>query len=222
MCRKRFVEITSKNMFIVIDGIDGSWKTTQIQRVRLALEAKWKTVKLYNFPQYGKSSAYFVEKYLAWEYGNNLDPKLSSLFYALDRFDGKKNLEDDIKNFDYILSDRYVSANMIHQGGKIEDKKSRDDFFEWIDNLEHHICQIPKPDRVLFLHVSPKMSEQLVEKRWDKKDIHEQDSNHTQNAYASALSLSSLYDNWTEISCENKGGMKSKEEITEMILNEIL
>ena len=209
-------------MFIVIDGIDGSGKTTQIERVRLALEAKWKTVKLYNFPQYGKSSAFFVEKYLAWEYGDNLSPKLASLFYALDRFDGKKDLEQDIKNFDYILSDRYVSANMIHQWGKIADQESRDDFFAWVDNLEHDICTIPRPDKVLFLHVSPEVSRSLVSKRWDKKDIHEQDDNHTENAYQSALSLSSLYDNWTEIVCEESGKMLSEVEITDMILQEIL
>ena len=155
-------------MFIVIDGIDGSGKTTQIQRVKTALESKWKTVKLYNFPQYWKPSAYFVEKYLAWEYGDNLDPKLSSLFYALDRFDGKKDLEQDIESFDYILSDRYVSANMIHQWGKIQDIKERNNFFEWINNLEHDICNIPHPDKVLFLHVSPETSEKLVSKRWVK------------------------------------------------------
>jgi len=209
-------------MFVVIDGIDGSWKTTQIERVRLALEAQWKTVKLYNFPQYGKSSAYFVEKYLSWEYGQDINPKLSSLFYALDRFDGKKTLESDIETFDYILSDRYVSANMIHQWWKIQDPKLRWEFFQWINNLEHDICGIPKPDKVLFLRVSPELSRKLVSKRWDKKDIHEENSLHTENAYASALSLSSLYDNWIQISCESSGEMLDKEIITDMILQEIL
>jgi len=209
-------------MFIVIDGIDGSWKTTQIERVRLALEAKWKTVKLYNFPQYGKPSAFFVEKYLAWEYGSNLDPKLSSLFYALDRFDGKQELERDLEKFDYILSDRYVSANMIHQWGKIKDKEKRNEFFEWINNLEHDICSIPKPDRVLFQHVSPETSRKLVSKRWDTKDIHEVDNTHTENAYESALSLSSLYDNWTEILCEESGKILWEGIITNIILDQIL
>jgi len=209
-------------MFIVIDGIDGSWKTTQIQRVKKALESEWKTVKLYNFPQYGSQSAYFVEKYLAWDYGNDLSPKLSSLFYALDRFDGKKDLEQDIKDFDFILSDRYVSANMIHQGGKIKDTSERNEFFEWINDLEHNICSIPHPDKVLFLHVSPEMSQRLVSKRWDKKDIHESDTSHTKNAYQSALSLADLYDNWVEIVCEQSGNMLSEEAITEMILKEIL
>ncbi len=209
-------------MFVVIDGIDGSGKTTQIERVRLALEAKWKTVKLYNFPQYGKSSAYFVEKYLWGEYGNNLDPKLSSLFYALDRFDGKQVLESDIDNYDYILSDRYVSANMIHQWWKIQDTEARNDFFQWVHNLEHDICNLPKPNKVLFLRVSPDMSNKLVEKRWDKRDIHESDTTHTENAYQSALSLSSMHDNWTEIPCEKSGKMLTKETITDMILKEIL
>ncbi len=208
-------------MFVVIDGIDGSWKTTQIQAVKAALESEWKTVKLYNFPQYGKPSAFFAEQYLAGVYGNDLSPKLSSLFYALDRFDGKQDLKQDLQDYDFILSDRYVSANMIHQWGKIQDSEERAEFFAWINDLEHNICQIPEPDKVLFLHVSPDVSQKLVEKRWDTKDIHEQDTSHTQNAYQSALSLSSLYENWTEIICENDSGMKSKQEITSMILKEI-
>jgi len=68
-----------------------------------------------DFPRYGEPSSYFVQKYLNGEYGDSIDAKASSLFYALDRFDALRGKDNDLKNYDYILSNRYVSSNMVHQ-----------------------------------------------------------------------------------------------------------
>jgi dTMP kinase len=70
-----------------------------------------------------------------------------------------------MKEYDYILSNRYVSANMIHQAGKISDIKEKEEFLEWLSDLEYNIFGIPKPDKTIFLNVSPQMSQMLVLKK---------------------------------------------------------
>ena len=84
------------------------------------------------------------------------------MFYAIDRFDDSFNLREDFKNYDYVISNRYVSANMIHQAGKISDKQERDEFLDWLEELEYGIFGIPRPDKTIFLNVSPEMSQKLV------------------------------------------------------------
>lgn len=128
-----------------------------------------KKVLLLDYPRYGEKSAYFVEKYLNGGYGKNVSAKLASLFFALDRFDDNQDFSQKITEYDYIISNRYVSANMIHQTGKITDPDKRREFLDWIDDLEYKICGIPRPDIVIFLDVPPDVSQKLVEKK-DKRD----------------------------------------------------
>ncbi|MDR1944587.1 MAG: hypothetical protein LBQ59_00415 [Candidatus Peribacteria bacterium] len=91
------------------------------------------------------------------------------MFYAIDRFDDSFTLKEDLKKYDYIVSNRYVSANMIHQAGKIKDKKEREEFLDWLGELEFNIFEIPKPDKVIFLNVTPEMSQKLVLEKDSRK-----------------------------------------------------
>ncbi|MCP4523973.1 MAG: deoxynucleoside kinase [Candidatus Gracilibacteria bacterium] len=216
-------------MFIVIDGIDGSGKGTQISLVAKALEEEGKRVKILDFPRYGEKSAFMVEKYLNGDYGKEVGAKLASIFYAVDRFESYQTGKQDLKNYDYILSNRYVSANMIHQAGKISEKNERENFLEWISDLEYNIFGIPKPDKTIFLNVSPEMSQKLVLKKAEreylkggkKMDLHEEDVDHLKNAHASALEIVSQNADWIQIDCEKNNIMRNIEDITQDILHEI-
>ncbi len=217
-------------MFVVIDGIDGSWKWTQISLVAEQLEKKWKKVKILDFPRYWETSAFMVEKYLNGEYGNEISAKQASIFYAVDRFQSYHDNKNDIQNYDYILSNRYVSANMIHQAGKISDEGEKNDFLNWLEDLEYNIFGIPKPDKTIFLNVSPQMSQKLVLKKaereylkwWKKMDLHEEDTNHLKNAHASAMKIVQNNPDWVKIDCEDNQEMRKISQITQDILNEIL
>lgn len=217
-------------MFVVIDGIDGSGKWTQISLVAEQLEKKWKKVKILDFPRYWETSAFMVEKYLNGEYGNDISAKQASIFYAVDRFQSYHDTKNDIQNYDYILSNRYVSANMIHQAGKISDEDEKNDFLTWLEDLEYNIFWIPKADKTIFLNVSPQMSQKLVLKKaereylkWGKKmDLHEEDTNHLKNAHASAMKIVQNNLDWVKIDCEKNGEMREISEITKNILDEIL
>jgi dTMP kinase len=114
-----------------------------------------------------------------------------------------------MKEYDYIISNRYVSASMMHLAGKIKDSTERRDFVFWLSDLEYNIFQIPKPDKVLFLDVPPDVSQRLVEtkekreyiKNGETKDLHEADENHLINAYSAAQEVLEYFPNWEKIEC---------------------
>lgn len=217
-------------MFIVIDGIDWSWKWTQVELISNYLKEIWKNVLVLDFPRYGKKSAFMVEKYLNWEYWKDISAKKASIFFAIDRFEAMKDLEKDFYSYDFILSNRYVSANMIHQAWKIRDDEERKEFLDWLQDLEYNIFWIPKPDKTIFLNVSPEMSQKLVLKKlnreylkwWKKMDLHEEDKDHLIFAHKSAMEIVKNNPNWVKIDCQKWDEMKSIEEITKEILSEIL
>ena len=216
-------------MFVVMDWLDASGKWTQVKLLEENLKKLGKKVKVLDYPRYGEKSAFFVEKYLNWIYGKNVSAKQASIFYALDRFDDSFNLRTDFETYDFVISNRYVSANMIHQTGKLVDEAERDEFLEWLEDLEFNIFNIPRPDKVIFLNVTPETSQKLVLKKeereylkdWKKMDLHEEDKNHLTNAYNAAMQVIKKYD-WIKIDCEFEWNMRSIEEINDEILKHIL
>lgn len=217
-------------MFIVIDWIDWSWKWTQVQLLKEYFTKSWKKVKILDYPRYGNPSAFFVEKYLNWEYWKNVSAKLASIFYALDRYDSSFDLRKDFEDYDYIISNRYVSASMIHQAWKIEDEKEAKIFLDWLYDLEYNIFGIPKPDKVIFLNVTPDISQKLVLKKeereylkwWKKMDLHEEDKNHLTNARNKAMKVVEMYNDWVKIDCVENWDILPIDVITQKILKEIL
>ena len=215
-------------MFLVLDWLDGSGKWTQTKLVSEALISMWKKVLVLDYPRYGEGSCYFVEKYLNGAYGE-VNAKAASIFYALDRFEDSFNFKERQKEYDYIISNRYVSANMIHHGGKIDDKKKRIKFMKWLYKLEYKIFGIPKPDKVFFLDVPPEVSQKLVEKKEARayikdgktKDLHEADANHLTNAYKVAHHILEIFPDWTRIECTENWKILPQEVITQKILSHI-
>lgn len=215
-----------KGKFIVIDGTDGSGKGTQTELLVNALKAKGRDVITMDFPQYGKPSCFFVEKYLRGEYGtaDEVGAKKASLFYALDRLDSAKQINDWLDEGKIIISNRYVSASMGHQTGKIKGDDARDEFLDWLNELEFEICGSPKPDEVIFLYMPPEIGQQLVDQKaareytqGKKRDIHEADINHLKNASDAYKYVANKF-NWKTIVCNNGDQILSREEIHQDIL----
>ncbi len=180
-----------KGKFIVLDGIDGSGKATHLRLLRKHLESKGLPVAHFDFPQYSKPSSYFVKKYLNGRYGKLLQvgPYKASLFYALDRFDARNEIAQAINSGSVVLSNRYVAANMGHQGARITDPKVRKEFFYWIQHLEFDIFEIPRPDINILLNIPAKTAQLLIDKKLDRsylkgksRDIHESSLKHLKNA----------------------------------------
>lgn len=214
----------------MIDGTDGSGKATQTQIIAKRLRKMGKKVKVFDFPQYGKKSAGLVEEYLNGKFGDaeSVGPYRGSIFYACDRYDASFKIRKFIDEGTIVISNRYVTANMGHQGGKINDNKKRSKYFKWLYDLEYNIFEIPKPDLNLILHVDAKIAQKLVDNKGKreyikgkKRDLHESDIEHLRNAEKIYLEIARTFPGFKLIECEENGNIMGREEIGELIWKNI-
>lgn len=218
-----------KGKLIVIDGTDGSGKATQVELLAKRLKAEGKKVALVDFPEYYKNFfGKFIGHCLSEQYYNfiNVHPKIASVLYAADRFESSKNINTYLEKGYIVLANRYVSANQIHQGGKIKSPKKRAEFIKWLDEMEYGVFKIPRPDIVVYLSVPLELSLKMMKERnknskrnyvGNKKDVHEVDIDFQKNSRASALWLSSYLKNFIKIDCSDKKGIKTREDIHEEV-----
>ncbi len=211
----------------VIDGTDGSGKQTQFKKLQERLTKEGIDYKTVSFPNYDSPSSSLVKMYLSGEFGedpNSVSPYVASTFYAVDRYATfKKGYQEYYENGGIILADRYTTANMVHQAGKITDEKEREKFLNWLFDLEFNLYGLPKPSQVFFLNMPIGISLKLMKDRENKfshtqeKDIHERNPKYLEESYNAACSLVGKYD-WNEIKCvdENKK-LKTIDEIHEEI-----
>ena len=214
----------------VIDGTDGSGKQTQFAKLQERLLKENIDYKTVSFPNYDSPSSSLVKMYLCGEFGldaKKISPYIASTFYAVDRFATfKKGFEEYYNNGGIILADRYTTANMVHQAGKIHDKEERKKFLDWLWDFEFNVYGLPVPSKVFFLKMPPEKSIELMKDRENKftheakKDIHESDEQHLIDSYNAACSVAVDY-KWYTIECIKDGNLRTIEDIHDEIFNEI-
>lgn len=172
-----------KSKIIVIEGLDGSGKATQTKILCEKISALGKKVTKLEFPNYESPAAAPVKMYLDGEFGDKPDDVnayAASAFYAVDRVASYLQFwKKECDNGGVILSDRYVTSNIIYQMSKLP-KEEWNSFIDWLNDFEYEKLGIPKPDLVIYLDVEPEVSQKLMEKRYggdnSKKDLHEKTS----------------------------------------------
>ncbi len=216
-----------KRLFI-IEGIDGSGKTTQVSLLRQRLEHFGKDVVQIKLPNYGSPACAPVEQYLAGAYGadaNSVNAFAASAFFAVDRFAYyKTQWGQSYDSGKIILSDRYVSSNLLHQCAKLPEEQ-RVPYMEWLYDFEFEKMGIPRPDAVFFLDVPPKITGGLMSSRYEgdesKKDIHERDQEYLRRCYEMGIYCCENL-GFHRISClDDHGNMLPKEEISGEIFRQI-
>lgn len=214
-----------------IDGTDGSGKQTQFTKLCERLTAEGIDYKTISFPNYKSETSSLVKMYLSGEFGqnaNDVNAYIASTFYAADRYATFKTegLLDYYNNGGIILADRYTTANMVHQAGKILDTEERKKFLDWLWDFEFNLYGLPIPTKVFFLNMPTDYALRLIKDRENKfthqaqKDIHERDENHLLNSYNAACSLVDTYD-WHEVKCVKDDEIRTIDDIHEEIYNEI-
>ena len=159
-----------------------------------------------------------------------MHPKIASIVYAADRFESKEKIEGWLKKGYVVLANRYVSANQIHQGGKIKSAAKRAEFIQWLDTMEYKVFKIPRPDAVFYLNLPIKVVLRLIETRnaentrkylGKKKDVHELDVDFLKNSQKSALWLAEREKNWKKIECAEAGEILPRDVIAEQIYQHV-
>jgi len=219
-----------KGFMIVIDGTDGSGKATQTELLTEHLRLNGHAVATFDFPNHSKPSGYFVDKYLAGDYGSldEIGPYSASTFFAVDRFDLKQAINQALAEGKIVICDRWVTANLAHQGAKILDKGEREKYYQWNLDLEYAKMNLPQPDLNLILHVPCEIGQKLVDNKASrdyiagaKRDLHEADLNHLRLAESVYLELVKILPNTKLIECAPDGEILSIEIIAEMVYEEV-
>ena len=210
----------NKGKLIVIEGTDCSGKQTQTDLLVKHLKSLGYQAISFSFPNYDSPTGKIIGEAYLGKNGNsyftegilNVDPKISSLYYAADRAYHidmiKKYLEDGY----IVVLNRYVESNMAFQGGKIRDIKKRNMMYEWLDNLEFVLLDLPRPDYVFFLYLPYEYVCEL--KKRQGKDANVSMLRMAETAY---LELSTIYD-YEKINCLKEDKFRSIEDISLEIL----
>lgn len=213
---------------IVIEGLDGSGKSTQLERLPIALKERGIDCRTVSFPCYEDDSSALVKMYLAGQFGSkpgDVNAYAASCFYAVDRFASfKKDWGKFYTEGGVIISGRYTTSNAVHQCSKL-DESEWETFLSWLYEFEYEKLGIPAPDKVIFLDMPTEVSQKLLDKRYNAdgghKDIHESDLEYLNKCRKAAL-FTADYSGWVKIPCASDGEPRTIEEIALDVLTEAL
>lgn len=213
---------------IVIEGLDGSGKSTQLNLLPKRLLEKGIETRSVSFPDYDNPSSTLVKMYLKGDFGNkpsDVNAYAASVFYTVDRYASFKQSWGEFYNEGgTIVSGRYTTSNAVHQTSKL-DRKEWESFLSWLYDFEYNKIGIPKPDAVIFLDMPVEVSQKLLDTRYTenggKKDIHECDVEYL-NRCRKAARFTADYSGWTVIPCAENGEPRTVEAISDDILNAVL
>lgn len=212
---------------IVIEGLDGSGKSTQLELLPKNLKNLGIDCRTVSFPNYEDDSSALVKMYLAGQFGSKPDDVnafAASCFYACDRYASfKKDWGNYYNDGGIIASGRYTTSNAVHQCSKL-DESEWEGFLSWLYDFEYNKLGIPKPDKVIFLDMPIEVSQKLLDKRYGAdgghKDIHEKDIAYLEKCRKAAY-FTADYSGWTKISCAKDGEPRTIEEIAKDVINTV-
>ncbi|MGN1133880.1 MAG: dTMP kinase [Oscillospiraceae bacterium] len=211
---------------LVLEGLDGSGKSTQFERLKSYLSQFNMSYKAISFPDYEQPSSALVKMYLKGEFSENaedVNAYAASSFYAVDRYASyKKFWENDYKSGSFILAARYVTSNCIYQMVKL-DKSQWSEYINWLEDYEYKRHGLPRPDMVLFLDMPIEISQKLMTGRYEgdetRKDIHEANIRYLYACREAAL-YTAKKQGWKIITCSKDGKPLSVDEISDKIKTE--
>lgn len=216
-------------ILIAIEGVDASGKQTQTELLKNKLESKYK-IRLLSFPMYDNPSSTGVKMYLNGNMGKkpeDVNAYAASMLFASDRYiTYKTDWHTSYENGEIIIADRYVSSNMIHQAGKIDNVQKKNEFLDWAEDFEYNKLGLPRPNVNIFLDMPPEYGRLLMQSRENKidgsntKDIHENNFAYLKKSYDNAIYVAERY-NWKRIKCVDKNGIRTIEDINNEIFKTV-
>lgn len=212
---------------IVIEGTDGSGKSTQFRLLTGRLESEQVKFQKLVFPQYSEPSSALIRMYLGGEFGkspSDVNAYAASAFYSVDRYASYRKVWGKwYEEGGLVISDRYTTSNAVHQASK-EPEDKREDFLNWLYDFEYDKLGLPRPDLVIYLDVPTDFTEKMLRHRESETnthaDIHEQDMQYLATCRRMGRAAAEHY-GWTVIRCVRDGAMRSMEDIHEEIYRHV-
>jgi len=205
-----------KGKLIIIEGIDGSGKSTQIKLLIKKLKQQGRPVRSIHFPQHGKDVfGNLIDAYLNNAFGPavQVDYRLAATLYACDRFEAKSKINKWLQQGYWVILDRYAESNFGHQGGKINNAAQRLKVITWLFHLDYQVFQNPKPDLVIFLDMPVKFVMRLMRAMGKQYDGHESDQQFLTNSRRAYLQAYKKYKYWRSIQCVQNNQLLTINEI---------
>lgn len=196
-----------QNRLLVVEGLDGSGKSTQVSLLKAKLESDGTSVRQIKLPDYDDPSSTLVKMYLGGEFGKNpedVNVYAASSFYAVDRYASfRRHWQKDYENGTLILADRYTTSNAVHQAVKLPES-AWENYLSWLADYEYNKLGIPEPDAVIFLDMPVAVSQKLMTARYNgeeaKKDVHEANVSYLNACRKAALFAASKL-GWYVVPC---------------------
>lgn len=196
-----------QNRLFVVEGLDGSGKSTQVSLLKAKLESDGTPVRQIKLPDYDDPSSTLVKMYLGGEFGKNpedVNVYAASSFYAVDRYASfRRHWQKDYENGTLILADRYTTSNAVHQAMKLPES-AWENYLSWLADYEYNKLGIPAPDAVIFLDMPVAVSQKLMTARYNgeeaKKDVHEANVSYLNACRKAALFAASKL-GWYVVPC---------------------
>ena len=208
---------------IVIEGTDGSGKSTQFGKLKERLQKEGRSFKTLVFPRYQEPSSALIRMYLGGDFGtkpSDVNAYAASSFFSLDRYASyKQDWGKWYEDGGLIVSDRYTTSNAVHQTSK-EPEEKQGEFLKWLYEFEYDKLGLPRPDLVIYLDVPTSFTEKLMRHREQETnthaDIHEQDMQYLATCRKTGRTAAQYY-GWNVVQCVKDDEMRSIEDIHEEI-----
>ena len=221
--------MTSRGKLIALEGIDGSGKRTQLELLARALEKRGHSALQISFPRYESFFGRLVARFLNGDFGSvdQVDPHLSAVLYAGDRFEAKPELDSALAAGKIVLADRYIASNLAHQSERVP-AEQRAEFLAWLRHLEYKLYGLPVEDLVIYLRVPAVQAHRLVGLKSARsyttlrRDILEADIAHLEQT-AIIYERLATGSNWARIDCTDaiSGELYSPEEIHRAVVGAV-
>ena len=213
---------------IVIEGTDGSGKSTQFKLLSERLEKENHPFRRLVFPRYQEESSALIRMYLGGQFGTNpsdVNAYAATAFFAVDRFASyKQDWGKWYEDGGLVISDRYTTSNAVHQASK-ETGEKQAEFLKWLYEFEYDRLGLPRPDVVIYLDMPTDCSERLMRHREaetnTKADIHEQDLAYLATCRQTGRTAAEYY-GWKVVTCVRDGQMRSIEDIHEELYRHVI
>jgi dTMP kinase len=197
----------ARGKLIVLEGIDGSGKHTQLEMLARAMRERGVAHATIDFPRYDGFFGKMVAQYLNGEFGTlaEVDAHFSALLFAGDRLENKRQLENFLEDGKLVLADRYIASNLAHQGARVTPRKLTE-FLRWLERLEHGVYGLPREDLVIYLRLPAARAQKLVGQKRARgytrrrRDLQEANLAHLQAA-TKIFERLARQRNWATVDC---------------------